>query len=148
MAENADAGSRTPAAPSRAERSRKEDPPAARALARGRLKLKPPADPDVTADGPRRRGQTKPAGGEITPRSAGRKKAKPTDAPRSRRPRPQPRELEDQMPRQPRRGRRSGAEPTGYVRFRVRVEEGEMSIVDSHLVDSELALPSALHGEY
>lgn len=35
-----------------------------------------------------------------------------------------------------------------YVRLRVRMDDGVLSIVDSHLVDSELARPAALHGTY
>jgi len=34
------------------------------------------------------------------------------------------------------------------VRFRVRVEDGQASIVDSHLVDSILVMPSTLYGNY
>src|SRR4051794_14604349 len=148
MPDKADARGGPPVAPSRAERSRKEDPPSARPTARGRLKLKPPAEPVAIADGPRRRGPTKPTGEEIAPRSVGRKKAKPTDAGGSRQPRSKAPAREDQVPRQPPRGGGRGAEPSGYVRFRVRVEDGEMSVIASHLVDSELTLPSALHGEY
>ncbi len=36
----------------------------------------------------------------------------------------------------------------GYVRLRVRVENGEMSIVDSHLVDSPLLMPTTLHAAH
>jgi hypothetical protein len=35
-----------------------------------------------------------------------------------------------------------------YVRLRLRVEDGEMSIVDSHLVDGPLIQSSTLHGAY
>jgi hypothetical protein len=35
------------------------------------------------------------------------------------------------------------------VRFRVHVDEdGEVSIVDSHFVDSDLAMPTTIHGEH
>jgi hypothetical protein len=56
-------------------------------------------------------------------------------------------ELDDQIAR---RGRGAGGReaPRGYVRFRVHVEDGQMSIVDSHLVDSELAMPATIHGEH
>jgi hypothetical protein len=39
---------------------------------------------------------------------------------------------------------RAGA--SGYVRLRIRMDEGEMSIVDTHYVDSELEMPAALYG--
>jgi hypothetical protein len=42
--------------------------------------------------------------------------------------------------------RHAQAGASGYVRLRIRMDEGEMSIVDTHHVDSELELPSALHG--
>jgi hypothetical protein len=38
--------------------------------------------------------------------------------------------------------------PEGYVRFRVRVEDGEMTVVDSHLVESTLVQQSAVHGNF
>jgi hypothetical protein len=98
-------------------------------------------------DGPRRGGQSKPEGDEPSPRSTGRKKAKPAV---EARPRPSPAtdgELDDQIP--PSRRRRSGrGDDRGYIRFRVRVEDGATRIVDSHVVDSELVMPPTLHGEY
>ena len=38
--------------------------------------------------------------------------------------------------------------PERYVRFRVHVEDGEASIIDSHLVASPLVTPATIHGEY
>lgn len=35
-----------------------------------------------------------------------------------------------------------------YVRFRVHMEDGEMSVVDSHLVEGELTRPLTLHGPF
>ena len=34
------------------------------------------------------------------------------------------------------------------MRFHVRVEDGKMLIVDSHVVDSALVMPPTIHGEY
>jgi hypothetical protein len=42
--------------------------------------------------------------------------------------------------------RRARAGASGYVRLRIRMDEGEMSIVDTQHVDSELELPAALYG--
>jgi hypothetical protein len=56
----------------------------------------------------------------------------------------------DQIP--PRGGRvnrSASAEPTtSYVRLRVHVENGEMSVVGSHLVEGELTRPPTLHGPF
>jgi hypothetical protein len=49
----------------------------------------------------------------------------------------------DQIPAR-RRARGRGR----YVRFRVHVDQGQPSIVDSHLVDSPLMMPSTLRGAY
>jgi hypothetical protein len=38
--------------------------------------------------------------------------------------------------------------PEGYVRFRVRVEDEKMTIVDSQLVDSTLIAPAAVYGNF
>jgi hypothetical protein len=38
--------------------------------------------------------------------------------------------------------------PEGYVRFRVHVDNGEATIVDSHLVESTLVQQPALHGNF
>lgn len=40
------------------------------------------------------------------------------------------------------------ANGTGYVRFRMRVDNGAISIVGSHLVDGPLAMPATLHAEH
>lgn len=141
-----------PAPPSRAQGSRKEDPLERRPPARGRLNLKPPADAEA-AQPPRRRGPLKEEGPEPRTRPAGRKKLKPVNEkarPGGRRSgsgRSQD-ELEDQIARRGSRGAGSSDAPRGYVRLRVHVEDGEMSIIDSHLVDSELAMPATIHGEH
>jgi hypothetical protein len=76
---------------------------------------------------------TKPAVGQLPTKQTARKAAS---------------DLGDQIaakaPSRSRRHPRAGA--SGYVRLRIRMDEGEMSIVDTHHVDSELALPTALHG--
>ena len=51
----------------------------------------------------------------------------------------------DQVPR-PAARRRAVDAGGGYVRLRMRVEDGEMSIVDVHHVDSELVMPERLLG--
>ena len=45
-------------------------------------------------------------------------------------------------------GKHRAGSPEGYVRFRVRVADGKMSIVDSHLVPSALVQPSVIHGNF
>jgi hypothetical protein len=42
----------------------------------------------------------------------------------------------------------AATKPDKYVRFRIRVEDGKMSIVDSHLVEGTLLMPSTLSGNY
>jgi hypothetical protein len=52
-------------------------------------------------------------------------------------------ELPDQQ------ARPTSAEPAGrYVRVRVRVENDQMSIIDSHLVESALVMPRVLQGSH
>jgi hypothetical protein len=129
-----------------------------RPRARGRLKMKPPADGDERVEPPKGRGPVKKDGPGPAPRSTRGKKAKPTDtkaakaAAAAARKAPGRRRAEDELPDQVpgrRRRTRSPGEGSGrYVRFRMRVEDGKMSIVDSHLVDSELMMPSTLYGEY
>jgi hypothetical protein len=62
------------------------------------------------------------------------------DAAKVRRPRKASKEVDfgDQQPRRPRAGGRSSAGPEQYVRLRVRMKEGRLSIVESHLVDGPL----------
>lgn len=114
------------------------------------LKPKPPAQTDEPVAPPRRRGSVKGEGAGPRPRPSSRQKAKPpaTDEgaagkgggeyPRN--------DIGDQVPR--RRSRTATGDSGRYVRLRVHVEDGKMSIVDSHLVESTLAMPSTLHGEY
>ena len=46
-------------------------------------------------------------------------------------------------------GLKAAAEaPEQYVRFRMRVDNGELSVLDSHLVDSTLVAPAALYGNF
>jgi hypothetical protein len=141
-----------PFVPSRAKGSRKEEGVGPGRRARGRLKLKPEAEAEERFEPPRGKGPLKPEGRGPHPLSRGRKKVKPADSKRTATKRPSGRadrqdELPDQIARR-RRGAGEGERPDGYVRFRVRVDEGKMSIVDSHLVDSVLMLPPTIHGEY
>jgi hypothetical protein len=134
--------------PSRAKGSRKGEETGVPMRAAGRLKLKPSAQPDEPAPRRTSRRPTKIEGDEPQPRVTGRRKAKPSvdksmDAP------PTPRGDGDDSDQIPRRRRSRGAEPSsGYVRFRVHVEDGEATILDGHLVDGALAMPPTLHGEY
>jgi len=146
----------TSVGPSRAMGSLKGEATDLRPRARGPLKLKPPSD-DERVEPPKGRGPVKKEGPRLSPRSTRGKKAKPTDtkaakaaAAAAMKPPPGRRRAEDELPDQvPGRRRRSPGEGSGrYVRFRMRVEDGKMSIVDSHLVDSELMMPSTLYGEY
>jgi hypothetical protein len=142
-----------PAPPSRARGSRKEDPVEHRPPARGRLKLKPPADSDEPAEPARRKGSAKQEGTEPQPRTTSRKKLKPTagetpSASRRSGSRRRQDDLDDQVARRGGRGGGSSEKSRGYVRFRVHVEYGQISIVDSHFVDSDLAMPPTIHGEY
>jgi len=125
---------------------------------RGPLKIKAPAAVDERVEPPKGRGPVKKEGPGPSPRSTRGKKAKPTDtkaakaAAAAARKAPGRRRAEDELPDQvPGRQRRTRSRSEGsgrYVRFRMRVEDGKMSIVDSHLVDSELMMPPTLYGEY
>jgi hypothetical protein len=55
-------------------------------------------------------------------------------------------DLGDQIPVEPPARKRGAARTGGYVRLRIRVEDGTLTIVDTHHVDSELALPTVLLG--
>jgi len=149
----------TPVGPSRAMGSLKGEATDARPRARGPLNLKPPAEGDERVEAPKGRGPVKKEGPGPNPRSNRGKKAKPADpkaaakaaaaaarkAPGRRRAED---ELPDQVPGRQRRTRSRGEGSGRYVRFRMRVEDGKMSIVDSHIVDSELMMPPTLYGEY
>jgi hypothetical protein len=118
------------------------------------MKLKPSADTDEPAQPARGKRPVKEESRQARPRSTSRKKVKPTDreAPPTRRRsgrRRSQEELDDQVPR--RGGRRRGISggSRGYVRFRVRVDEGgQASIVDSHFVDDDLTMAPTIHGEH
>jgi len=148
----------TPVGPSRAMGSLKGEATDARPRVRGPLNVKPPADGDERVEPPKARGPVKKEGPGPNPRSNRGKKAKPTDtkaaakAAAAARKAPGRRgaedELPDQAPGRQRRTRSPGQGSGRYVRFRMRVEDGKMSIVDSHLVDSELMMPPTLYGEY
>src|SRR5262245_6587390 len=129
---------RAPHVPSRAGGSRKELPESLRPV-RGRLKLK--GSTKEIYEAPKSRGAVKPDGKAPNPLALGRKKAKPNGEAASKRGAVR-KVLPDQVARKPRRS--AGDAPGGYVRFRVRVEDGEMSIVDSHHVDGTLVAPESL----
>jgi hypothetical protein len=143
----------TPLGPSRSKGSLKGEAADLGPPTRGPQKLKPPAKSTERVEPPKGRGPVKKVGPGPQPRVSRGKKAKPTDrkasaaaARKASRGRAAGDELEDQVPG---RRRRAPGEPPGqYVRFRMRVEDGTMSIVDSHLVDSALMMPPTLYGEY
>lgn len=142
----------TPLGPSRAMGSLKGEAPDSRPSAQGPLKVKAAAG-DGRVEPPKGRGPVKKEGLGPNPRSTSGKKAKPTGtkaavaAPKKAAGRRAAQdELPDQVPG--RRRRDPGEGPGQYVRFRMRVEDGKMSIVDSHLVDSALMMPPTLYGEY
>jgi len=142
----------TPLAPSRAMGSVKGEAAGTRPRARGRLKFKAAAASDERVELRTGKGPVKAEGREPRPRSAGKGKAKPTDskAAAATKQASGRRGGQDDMPDQvAARRRRNPGEGSGrYVRFRVRVEDGEMSIVDSQVVDSALVIPPTLHGDY
>jgi hypothetical protein len=142
----------TPLGPSRSKGSLKGEATDQGRQTRGPQKLKPPAKGAEQVEPPKGRGPVKKVGPGPQPRVTRGKKAKPTDAKASTAARKASGrrgagdELTDQVPG---RRRRTADEPPGqYVRFRMRVEDGTMSIVDSHLVDSALMMPSTLYGDY
>src|SRR5438093_8806583 len=142
-----------PPAPARAKGSVKGEAAFPRPSVEGKLNLKPRVGTSQRVEPRRGTGPVKPVGLEPQPRSTGRKNVKPAgtkrvattrDAPGERR--AEQDELPDQIAAERRRARGEGS--AGYVRFRMRVDDGKMSIVDSHLVDSALVMPRTLHGEY
>jgi hypothetical protein len=140
-----------PVVPSRARGSVKGEAAASQRSGRARLKLKPAADEQVKP--PHSKRPVKPEGRELRPRSMGRENVKPTESSTGTTKQPSRGrggrdELPDQVAARRRRGLGGGNGSGRYVRFRVRVEDGEMSIVDSHLVDSALLMPPTIHGEY
>jgi hypothetical protein len=142
----------TPLGPSRSRGSLKGEAADLGQRTRGPQKLKPPARGTEHVEPPKGRGPVKKAGPGPQPRVTGGKKAKPTDtkAAAAAKKVSGRRAAGDELPDQvPGRRRRAPDEPPGqYVRFRMRVEDGTMSIVDSHLVDSALMMPATLYGEY
>lgn len=117
---------------------------------RGKVKPEASAKAVMPAKG---RGKAKPAGKELQPRIVTGKQAKPTDSGAVTKPAGQTggtAQAGDERPDQVARGRRRSTTRAtrGYVKFRVRMASGSLSIVDSQLVDSELAMPAGLHAEY
>lgn len=109
---------------------------------------------DASAEPPRGKGPTKgkraPAGKPLRGRmvlkpsvKAAAKKAAGKMSTRKRVRGRDPQELPDQEP-----VRRKGKSAEQYVRLRVRVEDSELSIVGSHLVDGPLAQTAAFQGGY
>ncbi len=114
-----------------------------------RGKVKPEATSAKAVVPPKGRGKAKAAGQELQPRLVTGRKAKPTESDAAANTGgtvPAGVELPDQVTRGRRRS--TGRAARGYVKFRVRMASGSLSIVDSQLVDSELAMPAALHAEY
>lgn len=72
----------------------------------------------------------------------------PFESAKVRRPRKASKEVDfgDQQPRRTRAGGRSSAGREQYVRLRVRVRNGRLSIVDSHLVDGPLGQATGFPG--
>lgn len=142
-----------PVAPSRAQGSRKEDAGPTYRPARGRLKLKQAAESREQFKPPESRRPAKEVGEKLQVRSTGRGKSKPTEyQPAETRqedgPPAESVEYSDQIARRTRRTP-GASEATGrYVRFRVHVADGEMSVVDSQLVDGDLMLPPTVQGEF
>lgn len=136
--------------PSRARGSRKSEVAALPARTAGRGKLKPAPGTEGVFTPLRIRGPLKVEGTELRPLVSDRKKAKPSQQQERVTVEATLRQsdgtLRDQLP--PRRRRTRESERRGYVRFSVHVENGRMSIIDSHHVDSELVMPTSLHGEY
>lgn len=145
-----DAG--TPITSSRASGSIKGEAVGARPLSRGRRNLKPEAGSDERVELRRGKGPVKAEGRELKPRLVGRKEAKPTGTKATTRTDlatdrgRQQDELPDQIPVRRRGG--SGEGQGRYVRFRMRVDDGKMSIVDSQLVDSPLMMPPVVSGAF
>ncbi|HEY7036340.1 MAG TPA: hypothetical protein VH482_33740, partial [Thermomicrobiales bacterium] len=122
-----------------------------------RLDEKRPSKPAVPPEGaetpeaeiPRYRGQSKT--GKMPKPGKGRRadQVKPSfDAAKVRRPRKPSGEIDfgDQQPRRGRGGARSSAGPEQYVRLRVRVTDGRLSVVESHLVDGPLGQATGFPG--
>lgn len=143
-------GRTMPISPSTAKGSVKGEPMATQRLAGGRLKLKPEAASKEPVEPPRRDGPVKPEGREPQPRVDGRKKAKPTGKAAAGRKQQASGRRQDELPDQVAVRRRGGggAEQRGYVRFRMRMDDGKLSIVDSQFVDSPLMRPPTVGGNY
>jgi hypothetical protein len=100
----------------------------------------------VAVEGPAYRG---PAKSDEPPPTQRRGKAKDAfakdDVHRPRRPKGEP-DRPDQKPRRPRRRPQGDDRPEQYVRLRIRVRDGRLSVVDSHLVDGPLIPDKAFPG--
>jgi hypothetical protein len=139
-----------PVLPSRALGPLKGEAAPSRPRARGRLNVKA-ATGDERVELPKGRGPAKAEGQELRPRVIGGKKGKPTGSGTGAKPGREPArggdrdQMADQVAPRARRTREGAGR---YVRFRVRVEGGATSIVDSHVVESDLVMASTIHGEY
>jgi hypothetical protein len=90
-----------------------------------------------------------PSKAERMPKARRRGKVKDRFQPtKVQRPRKSSREVDfgDQKPRRTRRGAGSSPEREQYVRLRIRVNRGRLSVVDSHLVDGPLGQTTAFPG--
>jgi hypothetical protein len=106
-----------------------------------RLPMKPGVDAPVapTKTGDRIKGKSAPR----VPRPEGKTRLKPKALTAAKRAAPRRREpLPDQSGLKPPRG------ADGYIRLHVRVDDGEMSIVDTKVVDSTLVQPAVIHGNF
>lgn len=141
-----------PIVPSRAAGSLKGELPPVGTKATGRPRLKPPSKSEERVEPPRNKRPVKPEGRKTRPQTTGRKHVKPpasraSSGKQTSKP-PRGKDLPDQEAARRRRSP-AGEEGRGrYVRFRVHMEDGALSVVDSHLVDSALLLPATIHGEY
>src|SRR5262252_6107211 len=115
-------------------------------MARDRLPMKPAADAPAAA--PPATGRRRPKGKGAPPSQAirGKMRLKPKVSKSLKRVRGRARKPGESLPDQ------SGLRPVqpeeGYVRLRIRVDDGDMSIIDSTMVDSTLAQPPAIHGDF
>jgi hypothetical protein len=104
---------------------------------------------DTAPPGPSSRG---PAKSDAAPGASGRSRAKtkpPFDAGAVKRPRAARADL-DLDDQQPRRSRPRAAEPAPerYIRMRIRVRDGQLSVLDSYLVDGPLGQVTGFAGSH
>jgi len=114
-------------------------------MPRDSLPMKPPADVPaaVTKAAGRSKGKT-----ALAPHAVrGRMRLKPKVAKRRMAVKREVRRRDEPLPDQSGLNR-SQATADGYVRLRVRMDHGNMSILDSRMVDSTLVQPAAIHGNF